>query len=87
MSKVKKFTVIERPGYDDEIGYQEVTDSDTSKTVFVVWNLTGCPEDAMIEREVFNAQDWLRAVNFGIELGKAGYDFAEIRTVNKERDE
>lgn len=88
MSKVKRFVNVERPDYDDAfyVGSQEVTDPDTDKVVFSVWNLTDCPEDAMIDRDLFDASDWLGAVNYGIELGKAGYDIAEMRTVNKECD-
>jgi hypothetical protein len=89
VSKVKKFINIERPDENCElyIGSQEVRDPDTEELVFFVFNLTDCPEDAIIDRCLFDASDWLGAVNYGIELGKAGYDIAEMETVDKERDE
>ena len=52
--------------------YQEV--SDELRTIFRVYNLSECPEDAIIGRDLFDANDYLRAVKYGITLGQQGYD-------------
>lgn len=69
---IKIFELVEE---EDE--YNSITSSQTvydgDKTVFDVWNLDECPEDAIIDRSLFDAYDWLRAVKYGIELAQQGY--------------
>lgn len=69
---IKIFKLVEE---EDE--YNSITSSQTvydgDKMVFDVWNLDECPEDAIIDRSLFNAFDWLRAVKYGIELARQGY--------------
>ena len=65
------------------IYYTEDMDSwgDRSQTIidkendinFGVYNLTDCPEDAIIGRDLFNSDDYIRALNKGIELANKGY--------------
>jgi hypothetical protein len=57
------------------ITYEEV--SDGNKSLFTVSNLDECPEDAIIRRSLFDAYDYLKAVRYGIELAKQGYDEVE----------
>lgn len=40
---------------------------------FGVSNLAECPEDAIIGRDLFNSDDYIRALNKGIELANKGY--------------
>lgn len=56
---------------------QSVYDPETDDELFSVCDLTKCPEDATINRDLFDADDYLRAVRYGIELAKAGYDEVE----------
>lgn len=66
-----------------DIYYTEDIDSwgDRSQTIidkdndinFGVCNLTDCPEDAIIGRDLFNSDDYIRALNKGIELANKGY--------------
>lgn len=62
---------------EEEDEYNSITSSQTvydgDKAVFDVWNLDECPEDAIIDRSLFDAYDWLRAVKYGIELAQKGY--------------
>lgn len=60
--------------YDNLLYCQELYDTDTGEEIFKVYNLTHCPEDAIIERSLFNAYDYVKALNKGIALAKAGYD-------------
>lgn len=70
---IKVFKLDAPEGYDYYYEHQEVTDPDTGKTVFSVYNLADCPEDAIIGRSLFDAHDWLDAVKYGIELARQGY--------------
>lgn len=66
-----------------DIYYTEDIDSwgDRSQTIidkendinFGVSNLTDCPEDAIIGRDLFDSDDYIRALNKGIELANKGY--------------
>lgn len=78
--KVKKYVYNEEfDDYDCIIERQELLDPDNDmQLVFDVNNFTFCPEDAIIDRGLFNASDYIRALNKGIELAKAGYDRVEI---------
>lgn len=68
--KVLRLVEIE-DDYDGLVQEQEVYDGD--KLVYHVWNLTDCPEDAIIERSLFSAHQWLKAVKYGMELARQGY--------------
>lgn len=68
---------------DQEWGLREQTvyDPDTDGELFRVYDLTECPEDATIDRDLFDAGDYLRAVRYGIELAKEGYDEVEYISI------
>lgn len=53
---------------------------------FDVYNLDECPEDALIERNLFNADDFVRVLNKGIELAQKGYTKVIIGEVQTEDD-
>lgn len=74
MKKILKLYVEEHK-YDGVI-YQRVEDGD--KLCFSVANLDDCPEDAIIGRDLFDAYDYLKAVRYGMELAKQGYDSVEF---------
>ncbi len=80
-SKVKRFRLEENwnGGYFGDRHEQGVYDAGSGKNVYWVQDLAGeCPEDATITRDLMSAHDWLEVVNYGIELGKQGYDKAEL---------
>lgn len=62
---------------DEYVGvcYQYVSDELGKR--FSVYNLNECPEDAIIDRDLFSADDYLNAVKYGIALAQQGYDDAE----------
>ena len=71
-----KFKVYEEEeGY--YITYQRVEDQE-GKDVFVAYNLDQCPEDAIIGRELFNAGEYIEAVQLGMNLAAQGYNCIEI---------
>lgn len=75
MKKILTLYVDEHE-YDGVI-YQRVEDG--SELCFSVANLDDCPEDAIIGRDLFDAYDYLEAVQYGMELAKQGYDGVEFQ--------
>lgn len=57
--------------------YQEI--SDEENLLFTVSNLNEYPEDATINRDLFSAQQYIKAVRYGIKLAKQGYDDVEMQ--------
>ena len=75
MKKIK-YLVLEESGNDYEgVTYQELYDDSKETSIsFCASNLCECPEDAIIGRGLFDACDYVDALNRGIELAKMGYD-------------
>ena len=61
---------------------QELYDKD--KEIYCVNNLADCPEDAIIERDLFSAEEYVEAVRYGIELAKQGFDNIEFDSMDLE---
>lgn len=53
---------------------------------FGVSNLDECPEDAIIGRDLFAADDYIDTLNKGIELAKKGYTSVIVREVENEEE-
>ena len=83
---IKKFEVHEQEGSYGYTDYQFVKD-EHGNVEFGVHDLSDCPEDAIIGRCLFDANDWLNAVKYGMELAKQGYDEIEYVTIEDEEDE
>lgn len=56
------------------------------KINFGVSNLSECPEDAIIERDLFSADDYIKALNKGIELAKKGYTKVSGNFIKEEEE-
>ena len=72
---------------DEDIGserYQEINNKENN-ICFRVCNLYDCPEDAIIGRDLFDVNDYIEALNKGIELAKKGYTSVEIGTYEEEK--
>lgn len=78
-----KKKILEIADEQSEWGMREQTvyDPETDGELFSVHDLTECPEDATVNRGLFDAGDYLRAVRYGIELTKAGYDEVEYVSI------
>lgn len=46
---------------------------------FSVGNLCECPEDAIIGRDLFDADDYIRAVKTGMRLAQEGYTDIDVK--------
>lgn len=72
-----------RDDYEDRIECQTV-ESEVPGVKFRVSNLCEYPEDAIIGRDLFNAYDYLDAVQLGMTLAQKGYDCINIVNIEKE---
>lgn len=86
--KSKKPLVLDysesKDDYEDVRGqelYNEIENID-----FYVYNLTDCPEDAIIGRDLFTADDYIDALHKGMELAKKGYTDIEINEIESEEE-
>lgn len=70
---------------EDEYHSQEIS-CETEKINFSVHNLWECPEDAIIGRDLFDADDYIRALELGMELARKGYTKIKINEI-KESEE
>ena len=67
--------VTEREREYDGVTMQKVwSDNEDERVRFYVRNLCKCPEDAIIGRDLFDAQDFISAVELGFRIAKRGYD-------------
>lgn len=83
--KVYKFNASIRVDDDEQTG-QTLFD-ENGNCVFCVYNLNECPEDAIIRRGLFDANDYINAVKYGIQLAQQGYtdvEIGEVKTVSSE---
>ena len=62
---------------------QEINDPDTGETVFYGCDLYDCPEDCTLERDLVSAHEVIEYINYGIRLGKQGYEKAELAKEEK----
>lgn len=72
--------------YEARIEWQTV-ESEVPGVKFRVGNLCECPEDAIIGRDLFNAYDYLDAIQLGMDLARKGYDCINIVNIKKETRE
>ena len=71
--------------YIDNYGdcrYQEITSEDENIN-YSVSNLDECPEDAIISRDLFSADEYIDALKLGMELARKGYDNISIERIEK----
>jgi hypothetical protein len=77
-----KFIIEEEDGDDiDPINVQTVKD-EAGNIYYEVCDLNDCPEEAVIGRSLFSANDYIAAVRFGIQLHDMGYDDVETSYAN-----
>lgn len=82
---LRKFKVTEVTSEYGRVIQQRIEDEEEN-WLFEVNDLTECPEDAMIMRDLFDANEYIDAVKLGIELGRRGYTGIEVeKTMEVER--
>ena len=74
--------------FNEEKGWEENCEILTNKEEhinFVARDLSSTPEDAIIWRGIFDADDYIKSLNKGMELAKKGYSSIEV--IEEEREE
>lgn len=61
-----------------DISYQQITCDAIPSVEFSVCNLDECPEDAIIGRDLFIAEDYINTLRLGIWLASKGYTDIEV---------
>lgn len=74
---IEEYTI----GFFNDTIRQEIN-CEEANISFYVQDLTECPEDATVYRDLFNAVDYIEALKKGIELAKMGY--TDINFITKE---
>ena len=72
---MKQYLIKFSDNDDYEYHSQKVwSDNEDGRFRFRVSDLTDCPEDATIDRDLFCGHDFIRAVELGFRIAKLGYD-------------
>lgn len=50
---------------------------------YLVYDLTECPEDATLYRDLFSGLQYIDALKLGMKIAKAGYDTITFETVER----
>ena len=53
--------------------FQELSCQEEPEVKYSVYNLSDCPEDAIIDRSLFSANQYVKVLNLGIKLAQKGY--------------
>ncbi len=74
--------------YIDKYGdcYGQELWSEDENIHYLVSNLSECPEDAIIGKDLVSAYEIADFIELGMELTKKGYDKIYIETIKKELD-
>ena len=77
--KILYLNYYQETEYDDDyINYQEISNNEENISYYVR-NLNECPEDAIIGRDLFDVDDYVKALKLGMELAKKGYTDIKIK--------
>lgn len=78
MDKILHVNFIKvKDGEGDVYGHR-LNSPDSKKFSFVAYDLCDFPEDATINRSLFNGDDYLDAIQLGMELAREGYTSIEV---------
>jgi hypothetical protein len=87
MEKIKNLTLYEKESYYEGVYKQQLCNTNEENDIsiyFSVSNLSECPEDAIIGRDLFDASDYVQTLRQGIKLAKLGYDDVSVITIKEE---
>lgn len=66
---------------------QNVTKDPDVSVYFKAYDMCECPEDAMLNRDLFNGDDYIEAIELGMLLANLGYDSIEVEHFTGDADE
>ena len=80
-NEILELTIEEEVGTWDEVISQELNKQvDDIFISFNVNNLNERPEDAIIDRDLFDAYDYIKAIKLGMKLREKGYKDIKFKT-------
>lgn len=82
--KVKELKLTQRCDHWGNLYCESLYDGDHK--IFDVRNLSDCPEDAIIGRDLFGTDDFIDAVKYGMKLRDEGYTDV-VAICNEDEDE
>lgn len=89
MIKNNKKLILNYSNRKDFDGFNVISEGISNKeedVYFGVSNLSGCPEDAIIGRDLFDTDDYVKALKKGMELARKGYSEIVLQKVDNEED-
>lgn len=69
--------------WGDACGHK-LNSPDSKEFGFTAYDLCECPEDATIDRDLFNGYDYLDAIRLGMELAREGYTSIEVSKIEED---
>ena len=76
-----KFYHDEEDGFDTYHRIEDVTNDPDVNLSFRASDLSECPEDATLNRDLFNGWDYIEAIELGMLLANLGYDSIEVEHI------
>ena len=77
-----EFIIKISDNYSEEYRQQEAwSDNEDIEINFCAYDLSQCPEDAVIGRDLFTVDDFIEAIELGFKIAKLGYNDIIIEEV------
>lgn len=90
MSKLDFYIYEKDDDYNDIIQSQELIEVRDNhigtRTIYSVYNLTDCPEDAIIDRSLVSAEKIIDYIKYGMRLAAQGYTEDDISVSYESRE-
>ena len=84
MDKILHVNFIKAKDGEGDVYGHRLNSPDSKKFVFTAYNLCECPEDATVYRDLFNGDDYLDAIQLGMELAREGYTSIEVTDIEED---
>lgn len=80
----KMYPIVIEENYDDYLGliHSQSMYSKDCTLGYYVQNLTDCPEDAIIGRDLVTAEEIINYIKFGMKLAQEGYTKIQVEYIN-----
>ena len=75
--------------YGIEVGHEiyNITEDSNIKIGFRAYDLCECPEDATLNRDLFNGYEYISALELGMKLAQLGYDGIEVEHIDGDEED
>ena len=89
MSKVFTLNFYDNEDYENHIHriWNETKDDTVGSVDFFAYDLTDCPEDATLSRDLFTGSEYIDALRLGMQIAKAGYTSIDVIHAQKDKYE